>query len=684
MSSTKIINILKSESFEDTLDIFKETSAQEVIFVLPRKAKAFSKEFHFQTLADLCSQTGKTATFMTSDENVQSWARQYDLSVLASEPRKAAKVNKVVATPVSVQLMDGNENEDAFEMDLDDHIDLIIPTKSTDDDELEDEDYDDEFGPKKKKKAVGDEDDDELEDEPEKEDSLHKDLDDLDVDEDEDDDEEDLDIDEELDKEEEDDFLTGADSVSSGSDVPTATFAMSSSNMRSTRDMGGIIVPRETRPVRVSEIKTKQVPLEVRRETPEEFSDDLNYVWQKSSKSPLWAGIGNREGSQPIINRFKFKIPSLGGKKFFVSLAVLSGIALLAVLFLIEGKATIAITPKDHPLNFSLNASAMDSVSAPDSQFNRIPGQVFKINKDVSGEFSATGEKEVAQKARGTVTVYNNLSTPQTLIATTRFQYTQNGTPSTQIYRSLTSVNIPAKGTAKVEVIADKSGTSYNVAPGKFVIPAFKERNDTARYEGIYAQSTENFSGGISGNSKVVSEKDYNDAKALLTAQLTEEIKKSISDQASGLVIVQSQTPTIGSVNSSAEIDEAAERFSMTISGSAIIIGFREEDMKKLVSDYVSKTNKLDTRTESTNIAYSAVALTSDSRGITFKASVTGTGYEKIPADDIKNNLKGKNQAQIESYLKSLPFIKSAQVTLSPFWIRKVPMDTQKVIIKVI
>ena len=52
MASTKIINVLKDDQFEEILDLFKETSAKEVIFVLPKRSKAFTSEEHFIILAN--------------------------------------------------------------------------------------------------------------------------------------------------------------------------------------------------------------------------------------------------------------------------------------------------------------------------------------------------------------------------------------------------------------------------------------------------------------------------------------------------------------------------------------------------------------------------------------------------------------------------------------------------------
>ena len=47
MGSTKIINVLKSDSFEDILAEFRKTEAEEVIFILPKNSKIARNESHF-------------------------------------------------------------------------------------------------------------------------------------------------------------------------------------------------------------------------------------------------------------------------------------------------------------------------------------------------------------------------------------------------------------------------------------------------------------------------------------------------------------------------------------------------------------------------------------------------------------------------------------------------------------
>ena len=66
MSSTKIINVLKDDSFQEILDLFKAAPAEEVIFVLPKRSKAFQKEDHFTALQSEAKNLSKTVSFLCS------------------------------------------------------------------------------------------------------------------------------------------------------------------------------------------------------------------------------------------------------------------------------------------------------------------------------------------------------------------------------------------------------------------------------------------------------------------------------------------------------------------------------------------------------------------------------------------------------------------------------------------
>src|SRR5690348_8263336 len=105
MASTKIINVLKDDSFTEILDLFRATPAEEVIIVLPKRSKAFNKESHFDTLKDTAAETGKTASFLCSNPEVNDLAKEYGFEVLL--PRSSTPARKA---PARVSMVNEIEN----------------------------------------------------------------------------------------------------------------------------------------------------------------------------------------------------------------------------------------------------------------------------------------------------------------------------------------------------------------------------------------------------------------------------------------------------------------------------------------------------------------------------------------------------------------------------------------------
>src|SRR3989344_7896399 len=85
MASTKIINVLKDDKFEEILDLFKNTSAQEVIFVLPKTSKAFKSEEHFVILENEAGKLSKKISLLCSNPETNKLAKKYKFDVLLAK-----------------------------------------------------------------------------------------------------------------------------------------------------------------------------------------------------------------------------------------------------------------------------------------------------------------------------------------------------------------------------------------------------------------------------------------------------------------------------------------------------------------------------------------------------------------------------------------------------------------------
>ena len=356
---------------------------------------------------------------------------------------------------------------------------------------------------------------------------------------------------------------------------------------------------------------------------------------------------------------------------------------MFAAVFLISGSAKIDIKPQKKEINFSLKISASDKYSSVDTTFNKIPGQLFNIEEVATQTFQATGQREVAQKAKGAITVYNEYgTTPQTLIATTRFE-----SPEGFIFRTLKTIVVPGTkvengkiipGSISVEIIADKPGPSYNISPSKFTIPAFKEKGDTDRYGKFYGQSSEPMKGGVSGMAKVITDSDYTNAISALTAAVKTAVAESLQTQTSGLKIINASAVTMKNPDSNARIDEATDSFIMTVSGFIKTIGFKQEDLNKILKQYAEKDSNITVVPDKLDVSFDKITLT-DNNFLDFTVSIKGNGYAQINIQKILSDILGNNTAQIKNYFQNAKEITSAKVLLSPFWIKKIPKNKEKI-----
>jgi len=622
MASTKIINVLKDDKFEEILDLFRDTPAKEVIFVLPKTSRAFKNEEHFVILDNEAKKYGKKISLLCSSFETNRLAKKYNFDVLLAKGENEKPSLITAVNQFSRQPKDKDEGE------------------TSDGNELEEPDEEEE----------GDTDEEETD---------------------------------------EADFLKNENKENEEYEVVTAS--------KIKQGLEGIVRGGVGSRLNVSPEKERPVRLDVKKASRAEMGE-IQSVWESmpgsgKKEKNLWADLGLHSErrkwpwlGKPFSTRGGF---AFGGKNFskksVIVLGVISILLLGTIIYTSTGSAKINITPKKQSLETDLKISASDKFSSVDQTLNKIPGQLFSIDKTASQTFPATGEKDVAQKARGKITVYNAYgTTPQVLIATTRFE--KDGF----IFRTLKTITVPgttvvngqiSPGTVDVEVVADKAGETYNISAGKFTIPAFQERADTGRYEKIYGQSVAPMNGGMIGRAKVVTQSDYSDAKETLLDQLKKNIDDTLKAQTAGLKTIDSLSIKIGEPESSAKVDEAADNFTMSIQGLLKTIGFKESDLLGLIKQNIDKNRNLYVIPEKLQLNYRSVNFRDTDNILEFTVDITGIAYAKIDIDKIKNELVGKDEEEIKSYFRGVEGIESVKIKLSPFWVKRIPDKPDKILI---
>ena len=356
----------------------------------------------------------------------------------------------------------------------------------------------------------------------------------------------------------------------------------------------------------------------------------------------------------------------------------------VVVLFVTTGSAKIIIKPVAHSLDLSLTINTSDKFSSVNLENRTIPGQLFSIEKRVEQTFPATGERDIIKKARGKIAIYNEYGTaPQVLIATTRFESSGG-----LIFRTLKTVTVPGTkvingeiipGSIEVEIIADKAGEFYNIDAGRFTIPAFKEKGDNDRYQKYYGMSKEPMKGGIVGKAKVVTDQDYLKAKETVHNMVVSDAENALKSQAAELKILSSTSPLVKEVKSTAQVDEAVNDFTISETVELESVAFREADLYDLATRYVETVNNLDVFSEKINLEFKDVEFNKESKILQFKVLAKGSAYSRVNKDKVIGDLMGKNENDIKEYFKGAEGISVARVILSPFWVKKVPTNIERI-----
>lgn len=425
-------------------------------------------------------------------------------------------------------------------------------------------------------------------------------------------------------------------------------------------------------PIKIKEEKAGSYNIEITKGmATEKTSSDITRVWAQRER--IEAPIKKIKSSRVFR-----KTP------FFLAI----GAVLVIVLFLYDilGSARIIIRPQKQDLDFQLKVSASSLVTSMDMDFNRIPGQRFNYKDEESGAFETTGQKDVAQKATGEITIFNKSSASQRLVATTRFK-----SPEGLIFRIPQTITVPAavrvgaesilmEGSIKSTVYADRPGPEYNIGPSNFTIPGFE---GTPKFEDFYAKSEKAMSGGIIGPSKVITESDFTKAQEKITAKLKEKILQALKDQAGELKVLDSTAIKFDLPITNANTGEAAEKLQMTISGAASIMAFRESDILELVKNYVSQKGSLELLEKSLVVKYLNPQNNADGSVMSFDIQAIGKATDKIDVEKILKDVAGMKENAIRDYFKSIKEIESTRVILSPFWVKSIPREPTKIKIQI-
>ncbi|MBI4713691.1 hypothetical protein HY771_00680 [Candidatus Uhrbacteria bacterium] len=212
-------------------------------------------------------------------------------------------------------------------------------------------------------------------------------------------------------------------------------------------------------------------------------------------------------------------IPILLYRRIALTFVILVTVSLIVVLYLSTMQAVIRVQAVSEEVEADFFVRTTE-IATSDSE---VQGEVQSGTLEKTKIFTPTGtsQTEVEYQAVGEVTITNEMSSAQPLVATTRLL-----SPDGMLFRLKKGVTVPAKGSVKAEVYADQKGASGNIAPTTFTIPGLSP----AKQKLVYAKSDVAFIGGVQYKS-VLSQEEIDQAVESLKAEILEDAKSILRSE---------------------------------------------------------------------------------------------------------------------------------------------------------
>lgn len=420
-------------------------------------------------------------------------------------------------------------------------------------------------------------------------------------------------------------------------------------------------------------------------------SDKSDESEQFLAKSESKYDFLDKRIKRPTQSRVRFsqtpQMPNAGrpfNKKilFAFVLALIVGIFyLLSTVFL---SANVAIIAKNK--SFDLKHLRL---TAGKSKIDSVPFELMIVSDKEYKDVVLTNSKEVTEKAKGQITLYNEYSTKVQKIMVNSFISDENG----KTYKTDTAISIPGysideskkiiPGQVDVNITAFLPGEAYNGNPESFTFNAFK---GTDKYKKIYGKAKTSISGGIVGLVYLLDEKEKANI-SLKTTTSKEKILRKLSAQVPvGYILYPN------AMDFSYEFDDSVVSKTpdtkIEINGILSAYILKESDLSKiLINKLLPDIGDLE-RSEILPPQLSLLSFNFVNKDQLINKEVGEFEFEltgSLPLnwmpdiDLLKGLLVGKNKNEAPIVFKQDPGISSASVSIMPFWSKILPKDIKNI-----
>ena len=371
-------------------------------------------------------------------------------------------------------------------------------------------------------------------------------------------------------------------------------------------------------------------------------------------------------------NTFKKRVkPAKPRRKVY---GIIFFIFILFILFLftyVLPRVTVIVVPKTENIEKEFQIQLTTDKSKVNPENNIFAAEIIEANGQGEGNFKATGEKDIGDKAKGQAIFYNYTGRSQPVTPNIDlinesgvvFVVTQSITiPSAKVDDQ---GNIVA-GKITAEIEAKEAGEKGNVGPGRINISALS----VERQSKVYGEIKDGLAGGTSKVVTVVSQEDLDNAKEEIIKKLEPKIKEKIKKKTGKDKYVSDELINYDEIKIEQAIEAETEvkNFNMKLNLRARALVYNNKELRislrnKILAGLspeqtISETEfgNLEIKVNNFNIDLGLADL--DVKAI-FPVS------EKIDLNKIKKNIMGKKEQAARRYVLSLPNVKDVRFMFS-------------------
>lgn len=387
------------------------------------------------------------------------------------------------------------------------------------------------------------------------------------------------------------------------------------------------------------------------------------------------------------------KVPDIKKYRKFIIAGAVAGVALIAFLvwaFVFAPAATITVAVRTSPSSFSEAITLTTEPGAADATSGKFLIEQLKYEDKQTVEFTATGEENRGEHAKGklTLTFATTDLDNRSYTVPRGTTFTQNGlnfTTDSAVTMAVTSAANCDGGvcsaSATVEITATEAGENYNLAPnGHWSSPGL---NDS-----VTISDNNGTSGGTTNMVKVVTQADVAAATEKFNSNNEEidgeaKLDEQITD--TDLPINDTLNINAGELTASPAVGEVVgEGTTPTLTATTTYTMF-VADKNEIESYLRSRTSLGDNqRIYSFGDPYfERLTVTSDTTYSARLKTTVSTGPE-ITQEEILEKVKGQRIGDARSLLNSIEGVSDVQITTSFFWVSSIPSDANKITINLI